>query len=302
MSKLLIINLSGGLGNQLFQFWAGRQIAESTGCNVVYDPTNLKSHSTPRELILSEFAVANSLLLIKRNTTRTKTLLNRVNTSILLRSPKYRNFVSFLFRHHYSTEIGFEFPAAYYGRFKRISGHFQSYSYTTGFESKILEEMTLVKPTPLFLDLAEEILMEKPIVMHVRGGDYKNLKDSFGMLSINFFEEAVEILTHEYGKQKIWLFSDDLERARYFSANLSSSIDRMICDNKLTSAETLKLMSMGKFLVISNSTYSWWAGRISSAEKIIAPNKWFKGINDPKSIYPPNWQTIESSWVVSSEE
>jgi hypothetical protein len=61
-------------------------------------------------------------------------------------------------------------------------------------------------------------------------------------------------------------------------------------------------MSMGKFLVISNSTYSWWAGRISSAEKIIAPNKWFKGINDPKSIYPPNWQKIESSWVANSEE
>ena len=162
--------------------------------------------------------------------------------------------------------------------------------------------MKLVKPTRFYLDLAEEILKEKPIVIHVRGGDYKNLKESFGMLSINFFEEAVEILTHEYGKQKIWLFSDDLERVHYFSENLSLSLDRIICDNRLTSAETLRLMSMGKFIVISNSTYSWWAGRISSAEKIIAPNKWFKGINDPKSIYPPNWQTIESSWVAKSEE
>jgi len=302
MRKPLVINLSGGLGNQLFQYWAGRQIAESTGCHVIYDPTKLKSHSTPRELALNEFAVGNSLPLIKRNTSRTKTLISKVNTSILLRSPKYRNFVSFLFRHHYSTEIGFDFPAAYYGRFKQISGHFQSYSYTTGLESKILEEMKLIRPTRPFLDLAEEIQKEKPIAIHVRGGDYKNLKDSLGMLSITFFEEAVETITHEYGKQKIWLFSDDLERVRYFSANLSLSIDRIICDNKLTSAETLKLMSMGKFLVISNSTYSWWAGRISSAEKVIAPNKWFKGINDPKSIYPPNWQTIESSWVVNSEE
>lgn len=302
MSKPLVINLSGGLGNQLFQFWAGRQIAETTGRRVIYDPTRLKSHSTPRELVLSEFAVANSLQLINRKTSKTKTLINRVNTSILLRSPKYRDFVSFLFKHHYSTEIGFEFPAAHYRRFKQISGHFQSYLYTTGLELKILEEMKLVKPTRFYLDLAEEILKKKPIVIHVRGGDYKNLKESFGMLSINFFEEAVEILTHEYGKQKIWLFSDDLERVRYFSENLSFSIDRIICDNKLTSAETLRLMSMGKFLVISNSTYSWWAGRISTAEKIIAPNKWFKGINDPKSIYPPNWQTIESSWVAKSEE
>jgi hypothetical protein len=157
--------------------------------------------------------------------------------------------------------------------------------------------MNLIKPTRLFLDLEREILKEKPIVVHVRGGDYINLKDSFGMLNIDFFEQALDILTRQYGTQKIWLFSDDMERVRYFSANLSLTIDRTFCNDGLSSAETLKLMSMGKFLVISNSTFSWWAGRISSADKIIAPNKWFKGMKDPKSLYPPNWHPIESSWL-----
>ena len=160
----------------------------------------------------------------------------------------------------------------------------------------------MIKPTRLFLDLAREILKEKPIVVHVRGGDYMNLKDSFGMLNIDFFDQALDLLTSQYGTQKIWLFSDDVERVRYFSANLSLTIDRTFCNDGLSSAETLKLMSMGKFLVISNSTFSWWAGRISSADRIIAPNKWFKSMKDPKSLYPPNWHLIGSSWLGSLEE
>ena len=81
MHEPLVINLSGGLGNQLFQFWAGRQIAENTGCTVIYDPTKLKSHSTPRDLELSEFVLADSLPLFERNSSKAKALNSGMNVA-----------------------------------------------------------------------------------------------------------------------------------------------------------------------------------------------------------------------------
>jgi hypothetical protein len=50
-------------------------------------------------------------------------------------------------------------------------------------------------------------------------------------------------------------------------------------------------------IVISNSSYSWWAGYYSNKlfeTKIIAPFPWFRNIDiEPKFLIPPSWLRIE---------
>jgi hypothetical protein len=61
--------------------------------------------------------------------------------------------------------------------------------------------------------------------------------------------------------------------------------------------ESLLLMSMGKAIIIGNSTFSFWAGQMADrAETIIAPLTWFKGMADPDDLIPLNWTRVPSKW------
>ena len=58
-------------------------------------------------------------------------------------------------------------------------------------------------------------------------------------------------------------------------------------------------MSLGRAIIISNSSFSWWSAFLSKeASLILAPRKWFKGIQDPKDLLPPEWITLESDWII----
>jgi hypothetical protein len=59
-----------------------------------------------------------------------------------------------------------------------------------------------------------------------------------------------------------------------------------------STAETFELMQKAEYLVISNSTYSWWAARISESSKkmIIAPEPWFSGQESPIDLIPDGWE------------
>ena len=64
-------------------------------------------------------------------------------------------------------------------------------------------------------------------------------------------------------------------------------------------SESLMLMSKGAAIVIANSSYSWWAAKLSSNGCIIiAPSKWYQGMKDPLDLIPEDWTKIESSWRV----
>jgi hypothetical protein len=56
-------------------------------------------------------------------------------------------------------------------------------------------------------------------------------------------------------------------------------------------------MSKANYLVIGNSTFSWWAAYLNENQtNIVAPRKWFKGREDPSELMPPHWKLTESIW------
>jgi hypothetical protein len=64
--------------------------------------------------------------------------------------------------------------------------------------------------------------------------------------------------------------------------------------SKLTSAETLEIMRLGKAYIIANSTFSWWGAMLSKSENplVICPDIWFKSQAEPLDLIPSSWKRV----------
>jgi hypothetical protein len=108
------------------------------------------------------------------------------------------------------------------------------------------------------LELTYESRISKPIVVHLRLGDLRNLSHLYEQPKIpNLRKHLVKL--RQTNTSPLWLFTDSPED---LPASLLNDIGvaKLIGPKILTSPlENLNLMSSGSHLFCSNSTFSWWA-------------------------------------------
>jgi hypothetical protein len=157
-------------------------------------------------------------------------------------------------------------------------------------------------PSRWFEDTIQEILDLKPIVLHVRRGDYIKHAETYGLLSDAYFATALELVWEQIPDSRnaeVWVFTDSVENVKTAMPILASNTTRLVEAPVGTSdSDILIAMSFADKLVISNSTFSWWAAMLNSPKKIIvAPSKWYKNMEDPSRLIPDRWITQPSLWV-----
>ena len=200
----------------------------------------------------------------------------------------------------YRGTLGFDPKLALLPKARRIQGFFQTHRYAREIISELKRDITL-REQSLWLKSQLPIIRAKPIVaLHVRRGDYERYNETFGLLSSEYYLNALNHLrSNGYYWEEVWIFSDDSAVARNIIHPLESMfliryVDPPEGTNPL---ESLILFSHAEFGVIANSTYSWWSSFISDTMRaVVAPNKWFKGMQDPEQLIPENWLKIESKW------
>lgn len=133
-------------------------------------------------------------------------------------------------------------------------------------------------------------------VMHIRRTDYKNFTvkglegDDF-TLPDSFYDKGMKLMLQQF-EGKVVIASDDPAfcRARY-GANISVIISD--CD----AITDFQLLSHAAALLISNSTYAWWAAWLNEKATHIYCPKYFLGFKEhkevPVNIYPDNWIQID---------
>jgi hypothetical protein len=306
--RTITIALTGGLGNQLFQLAAALSCAGSGTVHI------LKQQGNPRKNIsgdpeLFSFSLPKNVRVIKGGYFKWfSSKIIGFNLRMGFKPTKWElrllpviHFVSsatlFLLTGRFwsiasGNNLGFP-TSLNLRRSTLLIGYFQ----TDRFIQQIGVDKFIGSPA-ITTSLVEEYRklseIEKPLVMHVRLGDYRN-ELNIGILSDNYYFANYQFLWSTGKYQKIWLFSDEPEEAiKLFDSSLIPYV-RVIDSQNLSSAQTLEVMTFGKGYLIANSTFSWWGAYLSKTAnaEVIAPMPWFKNLPEPRYLVPKNWNRAE---------
>ena len=177
-----------------------------------------------------------------------------------------------------------------------LTGYFQSWRYFEQDRELIVEQLhTPSSATPWLDAWTARLRGQAPICLHVRRGDYTAAATAavHGLSTPDYFERSVRLLRGLGHDGPLVLFSDDPGAA---SVELAGLGQLLVVDNTGTPYETLRLMSLGEALVMSNSSFSWWAAWLGEKpdRPVIAPRPWFNDTSlDTRDLLMPGWLTLE---------
>ena len=289
------VQLGGGVGNQLFQYYAGLSFALRNKCLL-----NLYEYKDSKAFLLhgsriQDFRIRSSIMLLDDKPDES------FFEKLQYRSQRLKKGTpSFLFSqytHYRSPVLGFDPKLDLLKPNLILSGYFQSYKYFEAAVGSNLELGTLDlvnDPTSYYFELLSLVKDFSTVALHVRRGDYVQISATVGLLDATYYKRALEELGSAV--ERILVFSDDVVAAQLLLGEVLDS--RVLFVSRiLTPVESLKLMSLCDMVITANSSFSYWGAMMGSKKTVvISPKKWFRGEEDPEHLSPDSWIQIPSTW------
>jgi len=292
--------LVGGIGNQLFGYFAGYELAQKTSSQLRLDVTDIRLNRNVHRVSIETLNLPGEYYSKHQNIFSFGYLLERLIRKMSLINPTINNVASKFLKEFNSTEVGYDSRVTSLTKGYRLQGYFQTWRHFYNCSPQTIREMILLKEqSNWYTENLLEVLANESIAIHVRRGDYITLADSYGLLASDYYLKGLEKLSALGKAGRVWVFSDDIASAqqmlREHLPRNTKWVDPPIGTNPI---ESLSLMSKTNSLVIANSTFSWWAAALNNhQDSIIRPSKWFKALPDPLDLFPEEWHQIESCWI-----
>ena len=147
-----------------------------------------------------------------------------------------------------------------------LYGYYQSEKYFKHIEDEIRSDFTFKED---LLKLCKSFITEDTISLHIRRGDYVH-NPNHPVQPMSYYEHALA----ELPELPVIIFSDDSEWCK--DRELFSDDRFIVAEGNSTDCD-LCLMSLCKYHIIANSSYSWWGAWLANSKKVIAPKNWFGG-------------------------
>lgn len=282
MSKDAVISrLSGGLGNQMFQYAFGRVHSLKRQSALYMDPFEYNYHKL-RKYELDVFNVKTKLLSLPQ---QFRYFLQKK----YLTSPKIYSEPHF----HFDEKALNSNLANYF------EGFWQSEKYFRSIRHELIQEFLLKITFPISAKtVLDEILLVESVSLHIRRGDYISNSEAnkcHGVLPLKYYYDSIYYIKSLKKNIKLYIFSDDIPWAK---KNLKVQDDILFIESIPQSAHIeMHLMKNCKHNIIANSSFSWWGAWLNeNPEKIVcAPQSWFddKKINTA-DILPESWIKIKN--------
>ena len=303
--KRIQLILNGGLGNQLFQYFAGKYLAHKSGGELRVDPSlsqfGRSGHSD--WINAATLSIGSARRRNKFSITDLKSMVKRKARKFLVRIFSSKELQLRVLHQYESPVLGFDPLLEEIEPPVTITGYFQTWRYYQALTDQgLVEEIQMKNPSNWFLEKISELDRQGNVLgIHVRRGDYVGNSD-IGTLSVLYYESAVTELRARGGTwDEIWIFSDDVNLTKHEFKTFDGGRKKLNFvhpPKDSHSFESMLLMSKCQSLVIANSTFSWWAASLGNPNKNIAcPTKWFAQMDDPEELYPAGWIRVSSEWI-----
>lgn len=293
---MVIVQLRGGLGNQMFQYAAGRRLAVKHKTRLKMDLSVLLDRTPRQHFVYRDF----DLDIFKINGMFSKRH-ELILFSIRLRRVVSKFFGESLASKRYVKEPHFDFWPALLDAPNNVylDGHWQSEKYFSDIEPVIREDFTFRRELDaISMSMAEKIRATNSVCVNVRRHDFAHNPIAFqhhGVCSLDYYRKAEEIMLNKVYDPHFFVFSDDIA---WCAANLSFGHDFTIVSHDYSGEKFdyyLQLMTLCKHYIIANSTFAWWAAWLNpeSSKIVVAPRKWVnnRSINT-KDLIPDGWIRI----------
>lgn len=297
---MIIVQLLGGMGNQMFQYALGKHLAIKNNATLKLDTSTLLDWSPGRHLVNRSFDLDifhfNAELATKKD-------ISHYTTQLMTRREK----VIFHLKRKMGVDPAFKEKSFCYDEAvlklkgdQYLSGLWQSYKYFEGIDKIIRNDFQVKAPVENnSAAILQSILQTNSVCINIRRTDYVSVKqtaDVLGFIGLEFYKDAIELLRSKVNELNIFVFSDDIN---WCKENLKTGSLPTTFVNHTHAGEKFgnyfQLMQACKHFIIPNSTFAWWAAWLNTSDKkiVIAPKKW---MNDPSintsDLIPASWIRI----------
>jgi hypothetical protein len=298
-----IVNIIGGLGNQLFQYAFAVALKTYHPEEEVYIDTS-HFHS----LFFKKYKGRNlhcgyemSKLLAKADIPEAKWYqIARVSSYI-------PNYLLSRFIRKYLPKRGCEYlekgdylydPEALQQKGNLYyEGYWQVANYFIPIRKRIKEAFQFKPLDQLNLDFVVNMQREYSVSIHVRRGDYVKNKGFGGICNLGYYMNAIEYVMKHIEKPVFYVFSNDIEWCKDKLTPLMGNVKyEFINHNKGNdSYKDMELMSYCHVNIIANSSFSWWGAFLNHNEDalVVAPEKW--------NNFCPDGEIYLNSWIKLSK-
>jgi hypothetical protein len=161
---------------------------------------------------------------------------------------------------------------------KYYEGYWQNYQYFDMYREEIRKAFRFKLELPAAVEaLREEICSVNSVCIHVRRGDYLLHKLYRGCCESDYYQRAIEYIHKTESEPHFFIFSNDIEWCKENIVDLLGSHYTFVeCNRGADSYRDMQLMTCAKRLIIANSSFSWWGAYLNRNEdvKVIAPVIW----------------------------
>jgi hypothetical protein len=294
---MVVVKLNGGMGNQLFQYAAGRRLSilHRTPLKLDiswFESQRLRSYSLGPFRTIQAFASPKEIAAVKGDS----------KTGLAGPIFRWRQRCKPYYRRSVFSEVGglgpYDPNTLRANSTVYLDGYWQSEKYFLEIQEIIRQEFAVsCEQDPENQKVAAHIMDVPSVSVHVRRGDYVSdpgTNNVHGTCSSEYYHRALRLLMEKVHAPHAFIFSDD---ARWVADNLQLACPTsMVSHNGADKAyEDLRLMSMCKHHIIANSSFSWWGAWLCANPRkiVIAPQRWLLDARyDTKDLIPSAWSKI----------
>ena len=245
----------GRLANQMFQYASIKGIARNRGYEFYIPPRNIFGKRDP--LVQQSDTIIYDVFDLESNNN-----LGLLPNQVLMERV-----------HTFDEELFINCPDN-----ADLFGYYQTEKYFKHIEDEIRKDFTFKEELQELCDsfIKDNFVYRDVISLHIRRGDY-TANPNHPTQDIEYYRQAL----NQMPDLPVIVFSDDPEwcnQQEFFSSDRFA-----ISEGNATDAD-LCLMSLCKYHIIANSSFSWWGAWLAKSEKVIAPKNWFGGECVNKSV------------------